>query len=287
MKLFSGILGTSIFAVSFGAQAAVITSTSYVDFPQESYTDTQTDSSSVSPSEVSTQADIWGGEWGPYARSRGDSDGAFALRAGGQGYNYHSSASFTYETVVSNSLATAQNAWLDLHFDRGSLEAGFNDVAFSYADLEIRAQVFLNDIVRWETGALMQADSASAAYAYTYYGDFASISSEESNGPGDGGLNWGEHDYHIDLGEMAASSSMDLRYVVSVYARDYGSDGSSYTHAGMGDPFNLGQSSIDPLVVSFSPASGNGQGSGVSVSEPSSFALLGLGILLLRLKRRI
>ena len=280
MKLFPVILSASVFALSFGVQAAVITSTSSYDYPSESMSDTQTDTSNIESSSVSAQVSSYGGEWGPMATSEGNSEGAFRLRAGGSGYGYTAQSSFSYATSFTNAANSAQNAFLDLNFDEGSLAAGFYDVSSSSADLEIHAQVFVNDVMQWETGAFMQADSSSSLYNIAYYGDFASNSSVETNGVGNGGLNWGTHSYTVDLGLIDALTSFDLRYVVSVFARDFGTDGSSYTHAGMGDPFNV---SFDNSSISFVPATGTGY---VSVSEPSGLALLGFGLFLLNLKRR-
>ncbi len=277
MKLTQLCQVASVFAFSFGVQAAVITANSSIDFPIESISETVTDSSSSHPGSVYTDVSAYGGEYGPMANASGDSSGAFRLRAGGSGFDYKARSSFSYQGAFTNTTSVTQNAFLDLHFDSGSLEAAFFDVTSSSADLEIRAQVFVNGLLQWETGALMNADSSSTFYDITYYGAFASHSSIESNGVGNGGLNWNAHNYNINLGLIDALTTFDLTYIVSVYAMDYGTDGYSYTHAGMGDPFNI--SFINSLSYSL-------PGSGVSVSEPSSLALLGFGLYLLRLKRR-
>lgn len=282
VKLSQLFFCVPVLALSFGVQAAVITSTSHVDYPQESFTDSDSETSNTPSSSVSTEASIWGGEWGPYASSFGNSDGAFALRAGGYGYGYTADSSFRYDTSLTNTMNASQNAFLDLNFDAGRLEANFRDAATSSADLEMRAQVMLNNVVVWETGALMQANTSSPVHNVTYYGDFENYSSVDVSGLDGGGLSWGEHSYHIDLGLVDALTTYDLTYVISVYAKDYGTEGYSNTRAGMGDPFYLGQTPFDSSSLSFLPVGG----SSVAVSEPSSLALLGLGALLL-IRRRL
>ncbi len=167
---------------------------------------------------------------------------------------------YSFSDEYTNTSGVAQQYDLGFHIDQGSLSIDTN--AADTFNSSYSLDILLNGSSIWGSSAALSSSGLTETGT--------SLNGTLSSGYYDY-YDWDEFFGNLDLGVVAAGESFTLEYVMNLGASGTctfdGCEGSSY--AQIGDPFNLSTNPLHNPTLSMSP---------ISVPEPSTLALLGLGL---------
>lgn len=238
-------------------------------------------------------------------RASGTSAGWMYSTAGGEGLSYRVDSSITQSVEVSNNSAADLDYSYNFVVNFGSIQAnnyGFTDTA-EYSQAGYYAEILVNGIVLWSSMAELLTNLAgtTSSFSGTQWGTYVD---------GSEFFNWGSFSDTLDLGSLAAGSSLNLSYRISTFAAGnhlnlgcdvggggggeigllaveicddgygYGFGFSGYSYAQFGDP-----NSFSTSPVAFSDDNITGRAI-ATVPTPATGLLIGVGLAGLAFRNR-